>query len=277
MQAVKENIARVKVGGIHNVGGNEKAGGIKAVVTRGLGGAMILAVLGACAGGPRLHELQPRPLFERGMSEYEEGNYAAAIRAFEMLATRYPTHPDIADARYYTAAAYYENEDYLTAATEFNRFASDFGSSPLADDARFRVCESYYMLSPEIQLDQMYTHAAIDHCSSLLAYFPDSEYTTQARDIISELREKLARKVYVVGDYYYTHQAYDSAIIYFEDVADNHPDTEAAAQSLLRLVQIYKRLGYTEDARSARERLLNEYPDSSHAERARNIILAGGM
>ena len=47
------------------------------------------------------------------------------------------------------------------------RKASLGGRAELADDARFMACRSYEELSPDPQLDQEYTRAAIDHCCSL--------------------------------------------------------------------------------------------------------------
>ncbi len=134
-----------------------------------------------------------------------------------------------------------------------------------ADNSRFMVCRSYEMLSPAVQLDQQYTQSAIDHCNSLISYYPNSPFVQQARDVVPRLTDKLAEKQLLAGDYYFRRHAYDSCLIYFDDLLKNYPKTRAAPQALLRMVEAYTKLGYKEDAQAARERLLRDYPSSQAA------------
>lgn len=122
-------------------------------------------------------------------------------------------------------------EKYLTA-LEFTRLAADLGRIELADDARYMACRSYHELSPEPQLDQ--------------------------------------EKLYEAGDWDMRRRAYDSAIIYFEDVVEQYPMTEFAPG---RVGKIYGMLEHAEEQEEVRERLLIEYPDSAVAQRHRG---AGG-
>ncbi|HLU26659.1 MAG TPA: outer membrane protein assembly factor BamD [Longimicrobiales bacterium] len=238
--------------------------------------AILAGVLAAgCASrGPTVDRLGPDELFERGMASFEAKRWTDAIRAFDRLILESPSHPRIQEARFRLAEAYFMRKEYLTAASEFVRLATDYPSGPWADDARFKVCEAYRQLSPKVQLDQEYTRAAIDHCQSLITYYPESEYVPRAQELIRELTEKLADKVYSGGEFYEKRRAYDSAILYFEDVVKEFPRTAAAPKALLRLVHIYQQLGYAEEAQAARERLLREYPDTAEAKEAEAISLA---
>lgn len=240
-------------------------------------GAAAIVLSGACASGPSVGELGPNELFERGMTAYEDEDWQMAIRALDRLAMQYPTHPRVEEARFRLADAYFGNEEYVTAADEFVRFATDYSSSGLADDARFRTCRAYEELSPDVHLDQNYTHAAVEHCSALVSAYPGSEYSPRAREIVGELRDKLARKLYVNGDFYFERNAYDSAIVYFDQVVAQHPESSAAPEALLRLLETYTTLGYAEEAEEVRERLLNDYPESAQAEEAEGIPLASGL
>lgn len=76
---------------------------------------------------------------------------------------------------------------------------------------------------------------------------------------------KLAHKVYLSGEWYYGRRAYDSALIYFEDVVENYPGTEWAPKVLLKQYEIYGILEYDEERTEIRERLLREYPESEAA------------
>lgn len=239
---------------------------------------LLMLVVGgaACASsGPPLHTVGPDQLFERGMAAYEARKWSEAIRAFERITMEYPTHPRIQEARFRLADSYFGRKEYVTAASEFVRLATDYPSGSWADDARFKACDAYYQLSPKPALDQEYTRAAIDHCRSLATYYPSSEFAPLAEAKVAELRNKLAVKALESAEFYYQRKAYDPAILYFEDVLREYPDTPVVPKALLRLVEIYVELGYEEEAEAATQRLLEEFPDTAEARRAQAISHAG--
>lgn len=231
----------------------------------------------ACAsGGPAISQLPPDALFDQAMTEYRDEEWDAAIRAFEHLTLSSPAHPRVQEARFLLANSYFEKEEYVTAASEFARLADDYPSGEFADDARFKTCESYYELSPIVQRDQEYTRVAVDHCRSLIGYYPDSEHIERAQEIVAEMTTKLARKLLTVAEFYHARNAFDSAIVYYQDVLEQYPFAEVAPRALLRLSQAYETIGYEEEAEAARQRLLREYSDSPEAEQVRESALANG-
>jgi outer membrane protein assembly factor BamD len=222
--------------------------------------------LAACHSGTSVIEkMGADQLFARGVAELKAHHWDNAIEAFDRLTLQYPSFARVQEARLDLAEAYLGKGDAVTAAGEFDRLATDFPLGAYADDARFGVCRAYEKLSPAVQLDQQYTQSAIDHCNSLLAYYPNSPFVPQAKEIVQRLTEKLAEKGVLAGEFYLKRHAFDSSLIYFEDVLKTYPTTNAAAQALFGMVQAYTALGYKEDAQSARERLMREYPSSQAA------------
>lgn len=238
---------------------------------------MIAVVVGGCGSGqPALGQLAPEDIWTRGVQEYNERDWDEAIRYFERYVLVGGSDPRVTQARYYIARAYFEDRQYVTAAAEYARLAADLGRTDLADDARFGACRAYRELSPEPPLDQEYTRGAIDHCSALVEYFPDSEFATPAMEIVAEMRARLAEKVYGNGDWYLGRRAYDSAIVYFEDVARDYPDTQWAPRALLRLYRIYGTLEYEEERETVRQRLLQDYPESAEAREVGEVSVTSG-
>ena len=226
--------------------------------------ALALFALGACGGRQAaISQLAPEDLWNRGIAEYNEEDWDEAIRYFERFALAAGADPRVYQARYYVSQANFAEERYVTAAAEFTRLAADLGRQDLADDARFMACRSYEELSPGPQLDQEYTRAAIQHCATLADYFPESDHVAEANAIIDRMRNRLAQKVYGAGEWYYRRRAYDSALIYYEDVAEQYPGTRWAPRALRRMIEIYETLGYVEERDAAVERLRAEYPESS--------------
>jgi outer membrane protein assembly factor BamD len=237
----------------------------------------ILLALVACGKRPdSVQQLSADALYERAQAALQGHDWTDAIELFERFVIQFPTHGRVTEARYRLGEAYFGKKEYITAGTEFSRLANDYPSGPWADDARFKVCESYQRLSPPAVLDQQYTRAAVDHCQSLLTYYPNSEYAPRAREIITELRSKLAEKDYRTGEYYKKLKAYDSAIIYYDSAVRNYADTPVAPRALLRMYETYQILGYKEEADGAKERLLKDYPSSPEAKQVQGTPATAG-
>lgn len=233
---------------------------------------LLLAVLTACGPkAPPLNELEPADLWTRGVEAYNAEEWEDALRYFNRFVLTGGADPRVHQARYYVGQAYFERGEHISAAAEFSRLSGDLGRAELADDARFMACRSYEELSPRPPLDQEYTRAAIEHCRSLVEYFPDSEFRERAEAIVDRMRSRLAEKVFQTGDWYEGRRAYDSAVVYYEDVANDYPLTPWAPRALARLVGIYEILEWDEERDEMRERLLREHPDSPEAR-----ALAGG-
>lgn len=225
----------------------------------------LVLMLGCATGGPQLAKLTPDQLYAHGLERLKAHKWTPAAEAFERFSFEYADDPRYQEARYHLGEARFGGKEYITAATEFARLASDFPAGPWADESRFKVCESYAKLSPRVELDQEYTTAAIDHCEALLSYNPDSPFVGPARELIVQLREKLAEKVLLAGMYYQRRNAFDSAIKYYQEAVTTYPATGVAPRALLRLVRVYEQLEYKEEATTAREKLLKDYPTSPEA------------
>jgi len=234
--------------------------GLRAALAAGL---VLLAACGARE--PSLQGVEAEGLLERGLAAHQAEEWNDAIRYLDRLVLEYPTHPSVQQARFYLADAYFGKEEYIAAAGRFTRLVEDYPRGEWADDARFKVCDAYRILSPDATLDQEYTEAAIDHCQSLVVYHPESEHVARANEIVDAMRNKLARKRLLSGEFYFKRRAYDSAILYFEGVARDFPTTSVAPEALLRAAEAYDRIGYEEEAAEARARLLREYPASEQA------------
>jgi outer membrane protein assembly factor BamD len=223
-------------------------------------------MVAACASrGSTLDGLDADALFAHAAEEMERRRWDDAVNAFERFVFLYPNHVRAQEARFRIGQSYQGRREWLTAAVEFNRLAAEFPVGAWADDARFEVCRSYAELSPRPQLDQEFTRQAVEHCQSLLMFYPESEFVPRAEEIIVRMTDRLAEREFIIGEGYFRRRAFDSAVIYYDDLATAFPGTRWAPRALLRLVEIFERLGYDPELRAARERLLREYPGSPEA------------
>jgi len=235
----------------------------------------LAALLGGCASARPFQGMNAEEVYQAGMRHFEEEDWDLAIDAFESVLFSMPTFENAPQARFHLARAFYEKEEYITAASEFSRFLDRYPTHDLADDAALNHCRSYAQLSPVVQRDQTYTREAYVSCRGAAREYAGSEAGRQAAELRDRMNNKLARKVLIGGEFYLSREMYDSAIIYFRDVVENYPDSRVVADALKGLVEANTAIGYREEAEEARQRLLNEFPDSQAAQEVREVSANG--
>ena len=199
------------------------------------------------------------------MGLYREQKYSDAIQWFQRTIFDYPGDERIDQAMFYLGDSYYEEGDYLMAASEFKRLTSEFPDGALAMKAYYRLGQCYGRLSPDYQLDQTDTRRAIQSFNTLIQRFPGGIYADSARMRVSELEDKLARKEFENGYFYYKRRYYDSAIIQFETVREDYSGSSWLAPTLYYLSKAYDKLDLDEDAGGVRMELIELFPDSEEA------------
>ena len=201
-------------------------------------------------------------LYEVALAEFKARRFDNAAKAFEQLTL------DLAarDARlplafYYLAQSHNERGENLLSATTYNRLVDAFPQDTLVDDALFLAGKAYQKEWRKPQLDATYGSNAIASYQSLLASYPNSPFAPRARTELNRLDEWLAEKDYDTGYLYLKRKAYDSAIIYFKDVIRLHPAAAKTRDAHLRLLEAYRAIKYTEDARDLCDAMRKAYPD----------------
>jgi len=235
----------------------------------------LLGVLSqGCTSASPYQGLSADDLYERGARAYEAEDWDEAVRVFERFISADPTHERMVEARMYLSRSYYNREDYLTAVSEFTRVLDRHPGSALAPEASLGICKSFAQLSPHIQRDQAYTAQALIACENVVQDFGGFEVSIEGEALRDQMREKLAEKILVAGQFYFRRKMYDSGIIYFNDLLTRFPETETAAQALLRLYQSYVAINWDTEAEDAKTRLLRDFPDSDAA--AEVVAIGGG-
>jgi len=216
--------------------------------------AVLLAAPLACKPpfNPKDPKLYPTPdkLYAAAMAEYKAGRYDNAAKAFEQLTLDLTAR----DARlplsyYYLAQSQTKNGEYLLAAGTYNRLIDAFPQDTLVDDAFFLSGKAYQHEWRAPQLDATYGKSAQSAFEAIVSTYPDSPFAPRAQQELVKLDEWFAEKDYDTGYLYLKRKAYDSAIIYFKDVIRLHPHAKKTRDSYLRLLEAYRAIRYTEDAR----------------------------
>jgi len=223
--------------------------------------AVLLAAPLACKPpfDPKIYTSTDK-LYQAATAEYKARRYDNAAKAFEKLTLDLPAR----DARlplafYYLAQSQNKMGANLLAAGTYNRLIDAFPQDTLVDDALFLSGRAYQEEWRHPELDATYGNNALTAYQSLLASFPDSPFAATAKKEIYKLDEWLAEKDYNTGYLYLKRKAFDSAILYFKDVIRLHPNAPKAKDAYLRLLESYRAIKYTEDARDLCDAMRKAY------------------
>jgi outer membrane protein assembly factor BamD len=198
------------------------------------------------------------------MAEFEARRWGNAVEAFEKLTTDLPARDTLLPrAHWYLARAHQAREDWVLAATSYSRLVESFPDDTLSDDAALASARAYRRMWRKPALDPTYGESAMATYNTLIGLYPTSPLLPDAKKEIADLEEMFARKDFITGMYYLRRRAYDSAIIYFKDAVNKYPNSPAARESQLRLVDAYKAIRYREDAADACAALRQSYPEDA--------------
>ena len=222
--------------------------------------------LAACGGGVSQYQgMEPDVLFELAVTEFANGDHGNAVEVLDRLLIAHGDWDRIPEARLMLGNVYMDRGDYLTARSEYDRFLDRYAGHPGSTDAALGVCKALAALAPTPQRDQTYTQDAITSCRNVVLDYAGLPQSSEAAVISNELRLTLAEKEYLTADFYFRRDLHDSAIKYYEFVANLYPESEFAPLALLGLYLSNQAIGYDDLADEARQRLLTQYPDSESA------------
>jgi outer membrane protein assembly factor BamD len=227
--------------------------------------ALLAGTLAAC--GTRRPAPAPGPdgLYTRGMELHQAGSHRRAAEVLGQFVQQHAGDPRVPQALLTRGRAHMGAREHVLATADFMRVVTEFGSNPLARDARFALCEAYVALAPRTALDQEYTRAAVAYCDQYATTYTSTTEADRARLHVIEMRSRLAQKVYDNGLFYFRRRWNDAAIVYFNEVVSDYPETPQAPAALMRLYETYGRMRYEEEQAETRTRLLRDYPQSAEA------------
>jgi outer membrane protein assembly factor BamD len=237
--------------------------------------ALCVALGGTIACGRRAAPVTAAPAqqagvdLERAMRLFRRGDFRRAQTilmrlTFEMGASE----PDMAQTRYYLAECEFQLGDRVQAAADFRRVADEFSTTPYAPLALLRAGDANLRLWHRPELDPTNGEAALAIYQELTGRYPESDAAARARPHVRRLEGQFADKAYKNGMFYLRRKAYDSAIIYFKDVIATYPNARRAPDALLRLVESYRAIGYTQEVQETCEHLRRFYPNALRLDRA---------
>ncbi|HIA91365.1 MAG TPA: outer membrane protein assembly factor BamD [Candidatus Marinimicrobia bacterium] len=193
-------------------------------------------------------EVDLQKQFDRATNYLEKKRYMRAQEEFNSVAIR-GLHTDLGDdAQFFLGESYFLNKEYILAIAEYDRLIRRMGFSEYVQKARWRICQCYVEQSPKYYHEQSSTERALSKLQEFLDDYPNTEFHEEALTTITDMRNKLATKLYESGRLYVKMEEYASAIITYEDLLANYYDTELVDDAHLQIVKCHALAGEIEKA-----------------------------
>ncbi|HZY18670.1 MAG TPA: outer membrane protein assembly factor BamD [Ramlibacter sp.] len=216
----------------------------------------------------------PNRIYSEAKDELNSGAYDKAIPLFEKLEGRAAGTPLAQQAQLEKAYAHYKAGDQAQAVATLDRFIKLHPASPALDYALYLKglvnfndnlgLFSFIARQDLSERDQKAAKESFEAFKDLVARFPESRYTPDARSRMTYIVNSLAQYEVHVARYYYNRGAYVAAVNRAQTALADYQDVPALEEALFILVRSYDALGMPQLRDDSRRVLEKNYPQSRY-------------
>jgi outer membrane protein assembly factor BamD len=204
-------------------------------------------------------------LLRSAETQIERQQYEDARKNLQRLMNQYPDSDLLAAARLASAKALYMQRKYDEARAEYQRFLDLHPQHDRADEAHYYLGMSFYRAADTPDRDQSFTKKALEEFQLVVTQMPDSQYVRDAREHVGRCRHKLGEKELYVGTFYFSRGHYTAAVSRFNVILSQYDNSGFDDQALYYLGESLWQLEQRDQARTAFERLVQDYSQSEFA------------
>jgi len=202
--------------------------------------------------------------------------YGARLMLQELLPRISPDDRDLLPkVQIAIADAYYNDRgllNYGEALNGYRTFLTYYPEHEMADRAQFMVGMSLYEQALSPDRDQALTQQAIGEFIRVETAFPQSPFTTKAREMIMSCQDRLAEHERLVGHFYQRRNAFLAAIDRYRLILDKYPQYKGTNQVLFDLGQCLLAVGNRPEAGEFFARLEQEDRKGGLASKAKSLL-----
>jgi len=212
---------------------------------------LLVLILGGCSSTqtpPKQRTAED--VFRDAKTALDDDDLIQAASLFDIIKLQYPASQYADDAQYYLAEINFRKGEFILAAFNYSMVRRAYPNSDFAKEALFKSAVCYLELSPPYDRDQEYTKKAIQAFSEFQAVYPTDSLSLKALDHIGSLRSKLAQRYFTIAEQYVTLGSMKGAVVYYDAVIEEYPDTHFYEDALVGKMTAQQRLKKYDDLRT---------------------------
>ena len=228
-----------------------------------LAGLLTLSTLAAPAAEAKKKEPTVQERYDDGQKYLKRGYYVKALEEFNRIRNYHRDDPMALKAELAIADVYFKKAEWDQARIAYEDFMRMHPRHEDLDYVVFRLGMTSFKKSPRISArDQTWTRQAVNAWSGFDNRYPSSEYSEEVAENLQKCRDRLARKEFQIGEFYFRRGAWPAVKARMEQVLRLYPKSESVPDALALMAISQYHLGEKDAAREVAERLRTDHPDS---------------
>jgi outer membrane protein assembly factor BamD len=196
--------------------------------------------------GKKIDDADPADLYKMAEEDIASDQYLLALDKLKMVRNKYPYSKYSTLAQLRIADVYYMQDSYAEAAAAYEAFRDLHPKHERAPYAMFRTAESYFKDIPSpISRDITPAKKAEEAFNEFLKRFPGDPQADPARGLLNEARGILAEKELYIANFYMKQDQFESAKRRYEKLLLMYPETKHAQEARDKLALAEKELTKT--------------------------------
>jgi outer membrane protein assembly factor BamD len=230
-------------------------------------------------------------LYERALNSMKHSKYTEARLELQTLINTYPDSEYLAKAKLAIADSFYKEGGVANLTQAIDAYKSFIVFFPFLDEtqyAQMQVAMCHYRMILKPDRDSTEAESAESEFQNFLLKYPKSPLDVKAEQDLRNVQEVLADGEYKIGRFYYLKPDYPAAAARLIEVAERYPLYSNSDDALWMLGDIYMRIKkyskneddknhYSDLAAKCYNRILRDYPLSSHAAEVKAQLKSMGM
>ncbi len=213
-------------------------------------------------------------IYTEAQKSLQNKTYDKSIKLYNALETTYPYGIYAQQGLLDIAYAYYEYDNYQSAISSLDDFITTYSTSTNMDYALYLkgyinyqhsdgFFDKYTKQDPS-ELEVSNLKEAHKIFTDLITIYPNSKYTPDAKMLINQIIEDLAKSEIIKTHYYMVMNEYIASINHANEIITNYSTTSFVEESLAIEIVAYDKLGNIKLSNETKEVLLLNYPNSRY-------------
>ncbi|MDD5261142.1 MAG: outer membrane protein assembly factor BamD [Methylacidiphilales bacterium] len=157
------------------------------------------------------------------------------VEIFETVIKNAPYGTYAPQAHFKIGLAREQQKKWSDAIASYNKLIDKYPGSDLASDAQYQIGYAWYQASSQPDYDQSAAQKSIEAFQDFLVRYPNSEKVDQARIYMTELDGRRVQGSFNIAQFYEKQKNYKAAIIYYNDVVQQGPNSPQATEAKQKL------------------------------------------
>jgi len=211
-------------------------------------------------------------IYEEGVESLKRGDAFYAAKKFKEAETLMPQSEWAAKSSLMAAYAHYSRNAYSRSVFFLERHINNYPADRNIPYAHYLIAICYFEQILDEKKDLKPLLKAKEKFEFILSTYPETDFATDARFKIDLIIDQLAAKEMSIARYYIKTKKWIPAINRLKVVVDKYDRTVFIEEALHRLVEVYYRIGLTEEAKKAAKILGYNYGSSQWYERSYKVF-----